>query len=122
MSVPLKPVTYSIHGTSIISNQTNYLVAVFDSRSNTRLISGLSLGRTIFVCIILALGSVLFRKDATDVIIGPVLIMIEKIRRIAANPLEAASNEDKEALEKEKIEEEAKKAEGKCVQAMITWC
>ena len=68
------------------------------------LISGLSLGRTIFVCVILALGSVLFKKDATDVIIGPVLIMIEKIQRIAINPLEAASNEDREAIEKEKIE------------------
>jgi hypothetical protein len=34
--------------------------------------------------------------------------MIEKIRRIADNPLEAASREDKEALEKEKMEEEEK--------------
>jgi hypothetical protein len=38
--------------------------------------------------------------------------MIEKIQRIAKNPLEAASREDKEALLKEREEEEqaAKKA------------
>ena len=35
--------------------------------------------------------------------------MIEKIRRIADNPLEAASLEDKEQLEKEKLEEEIKR-------------
>jgi len=97
-------------GKVLISNNTNYLVAVFDSRSSTRLIAGLSLGRTVFVCLILALGSMLFIKDASDVIIGPVLIMIEKIRRIAANPVEAASKEDKEALDKELQEEQAKLA------------
>jgi hypothetical protein len=110
VSIPLRPVTYLYNGTKEISNQTNYLVAVFDSRSNSRLLAGLSLGRTFFVCVILTLGSILFRKDASDVIIGPLLVMIEKIRRIADNPLEAASREDKEALEKEKKEEEEKKA------------
>ena len=118
--------TYLHNGKKLISNQTNYLVAVFDSRSNSRLIAGLSLGRTLFVCVILTLGSVLFRKDASDVIIGPLLIMIEKIRRIADNPLEAASREDKEALEKEKLEEEEKNSvssrQSQCVQAIVSCC
>lgn len=69
---------------------------IFNSRANSRLSSGLSLGRTVFVCLILAIGSSLFRQDANHVIIGPILVMIEKIRRIADNPLEAASLEDKE--------------------------
>jgi len=69
---------------------------VFDSRANTRLIAILSFIRTLFVCLVLGIGSFLFKKDANDVIIQPVLIMIEKIRRIADNPLEAASQEDKE--------------------------
>jgi hypothetical protein len=105
LSVTLKPLSYLVNGTLIISNQTNYLAAVFNSRSSLQLLSGLSICRTLFVCLILALGSVFFRKDASDVIIGPVLMMIEKIRRIATNPLEAASKEDKEALAKERIEE-----------------
>ena len=42
-------------------------------------------------------------------IIGPVLNMVEKIRRIADNPLEAASLEYNEQLEKEKIEEDIKR-------------
>jgi hypothetical protein len=82
---------------------------VFDSRANTRLIAGLSLARTFFVCLVLAIGSYLFRKDANQVIIGPVLNMVEKIRRIADNPLEAASLEYNEQLEKEKIEEDIKR-------------
>ena len=126
VSIALRPVTYLYNGKRLISNQTNYLVAVFDSRSNSRLIAGLSLGRTMFVCFILTMGSILFRKDASDVIIGPLLIMIEKIRRIADNPLEAASREDKEALDKEKREEEAKKAEStwksQFVQAIVSCC
>jgi mannitol-specific phosphotransferase system IIBC component len=48
-------------------------------------------------------------KYSNQVIIGPVLIMIEKIRRIADNPLEAASLEDKEQLAKEKREEDIKR-------------
>ena len=126
VSIPLRPVTYLYNGTKEISNQTNYLVAVFDSRSNSRLLAGLSLGRTFFVCVILTLGSILFRKDASDVIIGPLLVMIEKIRRIADNPLDAASREDKEALEKEKREEEEKKAgstrKSQCVRAIVSCC
>jgi hypothetical protein len=126
VSIPLRPVTYLYNGTKEISNQTNYLVAVFDSRSNSRLLAGLSLGRTFFVCVILTLGSILFRKDASDVIIGPLLVMIEKIRRIADNPLDAASREDKEALEKEKREEEEKKAgstrQNQCVRAIVSCC
>ncbi len=39
--------------------------------------------------------------------------MIEKIRRIADNPLEAASLEDKEQLAKEKYEEEIKRKAAK---------
>lgn len=82
---------------------------MFDSRANIRLIAGLSLARTFFVCLVLAIGSYLFRKDANQVIIGPVLNMVEKIRRIADNPLEAASLEYNEQLEKEKIEEDIKR-------------
>jgi hypothetical protein len=48
------------------------------------------------VCVILYFGSYYFKQDANEVITKPVLIMIEKIRRIADNPLEAASQEDKE--------------------------
>lgn len=126
VSIALRPVTYLYNGNKRISNQTSYLVAVFDSRSNSRLLAGLSLGRTFFVCVILTLGSILFRKDASDVIIGPLLVMIEKIRRIADNPLEAASREDKEALDKEKMEEEEKKAgstrQSQCVNAIVSCC
>jgi hypothetical protein len=81
------------------------LIGVFDTRANTRLIALLSFLRTLFVCIALEIGATLFSRDANKVIIGPVMRMIEKIQRIATNPLEAASREDKEALIKERLVE-----------------
>lgn len=58
----------------------------------------------------LAVGSILFTQDANEVIIRPIMRMIEKIQRIAKNPIEAASKEDKEAWEKEKFEENQRSA------------
>ena len=49
----------------------------------------------------LGAGSLFFARDANNEIIGPVKRMIEKLQRIASNPLEAVSTEDQEALVKE---------------------
>ena len=61
------------------SHGVDYLIAIFDIRKSSRLIAGLSLGRTLFVCIILGMGAFCFTTDANKVIIGPVLRMIDKI-------------------------------------------
>jgi hypothetical protein len=51
--------------------------------------------------VILGIGSIIFTRDANIEIIGPVKRMIEKLQRIALNPLEAVSAEDNEALVKD---------------------
>ena len=85
----------------IQTNVSTYIIAIFDARANNGLLSILNLTRTMFVCVILASGAFLFASDAEKVIIGPVKRMIGKLQRIAKNPLEAASIEDKEVVSKE---------------------
>jgi hypothetical protein len=42
------------------------------------------------VCFVLASGAMFFSKDANDLVIQPIEAMIQKVNRIAKNPLEAA--------------------------------
>ena len=49
--------------------------------------AGLSLGRTIFVCIVLTSGALMFAKDATDLALTPIEKMIENVNLIARNPI-----------------------------------
>ena len=72
-----------------ISNNDNF-VSVFDLRATSRLNAGLGIARTVFICIVLAGGAIFFSKDANDLVIGPIEKMMQKVRKIAENPLEAA--------------------------------
>ena len=58
-------------------------------RSTQIVTSGLSLGRTLFVCIVLTLGALLFSKDANDLALRPIERMIDKVNKIAHNPISA---------------------------------
>ena len=40
------------------------------------------MARTVFICVVLALSSVLFSKDANDLLLGPIENMIEKVKNI----------------------------------------
>ena len=84
--------------------------AIFDLRWYTKVSSALSVGRTIFIWFVLATGALWFSKDANDLVIVPIESMIEKVNRIAKNPLEAAQEEENEelALEKNKNNNQTK--------------
>ncbi len=86
-------------------DEANY-VAVFDLRQDTRLNAGLGIARTFFVCFVLSAGALYFSKDANDLVIAPIEAMIQKVNRIAKNPLEAAQEEEQEALALERAKEE----------------
>lgn len=47
---------------------------------------------------VLAGGAIFFNKDANDLVIGPIEKMMQKVRKIAENPLEAAQEEENQAL------------------------
>ena len=81
------------------TNETlnDYYVAVFDLRPNSQMDAMFGIVQTIFVCIMLTIGAFMFTKDATDLVIEPIEQMMEKVKRIAKNPLEAAKEEENEA-------------------------
>ncbi|CAI2384587.1 unnamed protein product [Moneuplotes crassus] len=84
-------------------------VAVFDFTYTVRLTAGLSLARAIFVCCVLAFGAFFFSRDATFLIVKPIEGMISKVNRIAKNSLEAAIEEENEALAYERAMMKQKK-------------
>jgi hypothetical protein len=56
---------------------------------------------TIFVCVILSTGALMFSNLAIELVIHPIETMMEKVNKIAADPLGAAQNEEDEVLEKD---------------------
>ena len=65
-------------------------VAVFDIRYENRVTSGLNICRTVFICIALTLGAIYFTKDANDLVITPIEKMMDKVKKIARNPMMAS--------------------------------
>lgn len=53
----------------------------------------LSISRTIFICVILSIASIMFTSDANKLVLSPIERMLEKVKLIARNPLAAASDE-----------------------------
>jgi hypothetical protein len=53
----------------------------------------LSISRTIFVCVVLSVASIMFTSDANRLVLSPIERMLEKVKLIAKDPLAAASDE-----------------------------
>ena len=84
-------------------------VAVHDNTLNVKLGAGLSIGRTLFICLVLTAAAMCFSSTTNELVINPIESMIHKVKKIAKNPLEAAQEEENQALALEKfMEEEAK--------------
>lgn len=62
-------------------------------KESTALNALLSISRTLFVCIVLSIASIMFTSDANTLVLGPIERMLEKVKLIARNPLAAASDE-----------------------------
>ena len=86
------------------SDYKYYSVAIFDLRYSTKLEAELSICKTIFICIILAVSSSVLTRDAQVLVLTPIENMIEKVKKISENPLEAAQEQER----KEVAEETAK--------------
>src|SRR3990167_2221270 len=74
------------------------IIATFDVSGDFTLTSYLSIGRTVFVCLVLSASAVLFSKDAYDFLLDPIEKMLAKVKRITENPLEAARVEENDAI------------------------
>ena len=65
-------------------------LAVFDLRQEIQLGAILNLCKTIFICIVLTMGALYFTKDANELVIHPIEKMIDKVKSISKNPLNAS--------------------------------
>ena len=90
-----------------IGDSLDYFV-IYDSRSSNVIQAALSISQTIFVCIVLAGGTLLFSMQVTELVISPIEQMVQKVTRISNDPLSAAKEEEYEAIAMENIQEKEK--------------
>ena len=63
------------------------IIGQSSTRNDAIFSAALSFGSTIFVCIVLTAGALLFSKDANDLALGPIERMRDKVIAIANDPL-----------------------------------
>ncbi len=80
------------------------MVCITDNNANITLNAVLSILMTIFVCFVLVVSSIYFSKDTNELVVRPIEVMLSKVKKIAANPLEAAQMEEQEAFLKDQIQ------------------
>ena len=89
------------------SSYTYFSYAVFDLRFNTKLDAELSICQTIFICLVIIIATSVLARDAQILVLNPIENMISKVKKIAANPLHAAQEQEKQEvlLEHQKLNE-----------------
>nr|CAC81658.1 adenylyl cyclase [Tetrahymena pyriformis]CAD36506.3 adenylyl cyclase [Tetrahymena pyriformis] len=81
------------------------IIGIISTRDSAVISAGLSFCSTIFVCIVLTAGALLFSKDANDLALGPIERMRDKVIAIANDPLSSkdqkliSDDENKEQYE-----------------------
>lgn len=79
------------------------LQSTFSIKADSELNAGLGIVRTIFVCFVLTISSIYFSKDTNDLVVRPIEVMLEKVKKISNNPLEAAQIEEQETFLREQV-------------------
>ena len=74
------------------------ITAIFNIKIDSVLDSGLSICRTVSVCLILIIGAMVFYKDADLLIVRPIEKLMSIIKTIIHDPLGACRNEGDESL------------------------
>jgi hypothetical protein len=105
---------YRPYEIELVKTDKGNVVGVFDFKYTVNLTAALGIVRSFFVCGVLIIGAIFFSRDATFLVIRPIEGMISKVNRIAKNPLEAAQEEENEALALERaLFKQKKKNKGK---------
>jgi hypothetical protein len=68
-------------------------IVIYSRKLYAQLEGVISLCRTLFVCVVLGIGSIYFSQDANNLVLSPIERMLEKVKFIAKNPLAAATDE-----------------------------
>ena len=61
--------------------------AFFDVRDASRAQAALNMCRTVFVCVVLGVGALMFSRDANFLVLKPIERMVKKVRDVSENPL-----------------------------------
>jgi hypothetical protein len=80
-------------------------VVVFETTASSVLTSQLNVGRTLFVCLILVVATLLFSRDLEIYALEPLENMFDTVGRIALNPLGAIREIEEKKLCMEVIDE-----------------
>lgn len=72
---------------SVENSPTETFDAIIDISLKARLNAAIGIIRTVFVSLLLTLGAFFFHKDANELALAPIERMIQKINKIASNPL-----------------------------------
>ncbi|CDJ35924.1 adenylyl cyclase, putative [Eimeria mitis] len=104
---------------SCVSQNISIFKAVYDKRELSHLECALSMLKTVFVCLIMVIGTVAINHDINTLILRPIERMITKMNKIRNNPL-AATNMNAEGEDRQS-EESADGAKGDPLQAIKTW-
>ena len=88
---------------------STYCEATFDISKANRLSAILNIIKTCFICVVLTFGSFCFSKDTQEMVLEPIEAMIEKVKQISKNPIEALQKNEKDEITKAILEEEEKK-------------
>mmetsp|Transcript_15323 Transcript_15323/g.13048 ORF Transcript_15323/g.13048 Transcript_15323/m.13048 type:complete len:331 (-) Transcript_15323:940-1932(-) len=77
--------------TEIFEETENYgtIYGFTTNREQAIFESGLNIGRTLFICVVLTFGAMIFSHDANVLVLTPIERMIEKVNKIAKNPMTA---------------------------------
>jgi len=70
----------------IESRDGDYLV-IFDYRPYTRIASALNLAQTVYICIVLAVGSIIFSYDNNRLLLEPFEGIMEKVNKLSKDPM-----------------------------------
>jgi class 3 adenylate cyclase len=99
----LRDVEINIVTLSTDTDYDYYSYSVFDISASSRLQAGINMLKTLFICIVLTTGSVMFSKDTNTIVLEPLENMIRTVKNISKNPLQAIQEEEKNSVIKQEI-------------------
>jgi hypothetical protein len=70
-----------------LNGEPTSFIGVTSGRNIEVLKAVVSFFKTIFVCLVLTFGALMFSKDANDLALRPIERMIDKVNKIAKNPI-----------------------------------
>ena len=78
---------YTTYSSQLPDESSGFSFAFFDLQKESRVQALLNIMRTLFVCVILTVGAVLFSKDTNVLVLRPLDRMVSKIQAMSDNPL-----------------------------------